>query len=184
MQLNVGVRAKYAPPANHFATRKLESTEPHQLLLNHIAQLLDCSQASKLSISGPLLHVVQAHLHVPYWQAYFLLGGTICFQVRRFWQVGTTMRNEQLHFLELVLFQRFNSCWLCASYLPHRSQLNTAFLLPFLLYFLPVSTFATPCRLSRACCRYVFSTASCYSYLASGRGSPMMVWVVGYAICW
>ena len=66
MQLNVGVRAKYAPPANHFATRKLESTEPHQLLLNHIAQLLDCSQASKLSISGPLLHVVQAHLHVPY----------------------------------------------------------------------------------------------------------------------
>ena len=68
MQLNVSVRAKHAPPANHFATHKLESTESHQLLLNHhIAQLvLDCSQASKLSISGPLLHVVQAHLHVPY----------------------------------------------------------------------------------------------------------------------
>ena len=48
----------------------------------------------------------------------------------------------------------------------------------------PMSTFATPCYLPRACCRYVFSTASCYSYPASGRGSAMTVWLVGYAICW
>ena len=85
-ETSLGVRAKHAPPANHFATRKLESTEPHQLLLNHIAQLLDCSRASKLSISGPLLHVVQvfwspldAHIPYlvelePYWQVYFLGG--------------------------------------------------------------------------------------------------------------
>jgi len=75
MQLNVGVRAKHAPPANHFATRKLESTEPHQLLLNHIAQLLDCSQASKLSISGPLLHGCTGPLKSP-WCPYPLSSWT------------------------------------------------------------------------------------------------------------
>ena len=94
---------------------------------------------------------------------------------------------------ELVPFRHFDSCTsgltlraLEASYLPHRSQLNTTFLPLFLLYFLspPVSTFTTPYPLPRACCRYAFSTASCNSYLASGRGSPMMVWVLGYAICW
>src|SRR6266404_7349532 len=53
------------------------------------------------------------------------------------------------------------------------------------LYFLnsPVSTFTTLYPLLRACCRYAFSTASCHSYSASGRGSPMIVWVLGYAIC-
>jgi hypothetical protein len=54
MQLNVGVRAKHArKPFCNTAIRN------QQLLLNHIAQLLSCSQASKLSLSG-LLHVVQA----------------------------------------------------------------------------------------------------------------------------
>jgi hypothetical protein len=148
---------------------RINSLESSLLLLNQITELLYCSQASKLSISGPLLHVVQTHLHVPYWQAYFLLGGTICFQVRRFWQVGTTMRNEQLHFLELVLFQRFNSCWLCASYLPHRSQLNTAFLLPFLLYFLNLP--GRRCQLSPhhvACLEHAVGILNCFVLLIFG----------------
>ena len=61
-QLKISIRAKHAPPANPFATRKLpqfKSTEPPQLL-KRIVQPLHCSQASKLSISGPLLHVAQA----------------------------------------------------------------------------------------------------------------------------
>ena len=45
---------------------RINSLESPLLLLNQIAELLYCSQASKLSISSPLLHVVQAHLHVPY----------------------------------------------------------------------------------------------------------------------
>src|SRR5467141_3536403 len=103
------------------------------------------------------------------------------------------MRNGQLHFLDLFPFRLFDSCTslltlraLEASYLPHRSQRNITFLPLFLLYFLspPVSTLTTPYPLPRACCRYAFSTASCDSYSASGRGSSMMVWVVGYAICW
>ena len=94
---------------------------------------------------------------------------------------------------ELVPFRRFDSCTsgltlraLEASYLPHGSPPNTTFLPLFLLYFLspPVSTFTTLYPLPRACCWYAFSTASYDSYSVSGRGSPMMVWIVGYAICW
>ena len=133
MQLNVGVRAKHAPPANHFATRKLESTEPHQLLLNHIAQLLYCCQVSKLSISGPLLHVVQVlwsplDAHIPY-----------LVELEPYWQVELYFLGgvypDKLHLLELVLSWRFDSCWFCASYLPSIATKHRL-LPPFLLYFL------------------------------------------------
>src|SRR4029077_5486777 len=48
----------------------------------------------------------------------------------------------------------------------------------FLLDF--ISPPVTPYPLSGAqCCRYAFSTAS---FSASRRGSPMMIWTLGYAI--
>ena len=147
-------------------------------LTNHIAQLLSCSQASKLSLSGPLLY---RPFKVPSSWTWTVLTGVF---LRRSvshnnvaWAVAPPWARS--------LFWRFDSSWLCTSYLPSIATKHRL-LPPFLLYFLspPVSTFATPCRLPRACCQYVFSTASCYLYSASGRSSPVMVLVVGYAICW
>ena len=131
MQLNVGVRAKQAITQAGYS----ESTALACwiILHNYCPAVRPPSWASL----APCFMLYRPFKVPSSWAWTVLTGVFLRRSVSR--QVGTTMWHEQLHLqlhlLELVLFWRFDSSWLCTSYLPSIATKHRL-LPPFLLYFL------------------------------------------------